>query len=69
MLRISMRMMVCLPVPTPTAVWFSVLRADAVVWSSPFKSRHSAAPPTARPNDNHPAVMRYSAARNGAVDG
>ncbi|KIJ91524.1 hypothetical protein K443DRAFT_114909 [Laccaria amethystina LaAM-08-1] len=60
-----MRRMVCLPVPTPAAVWFSVLRADAVLWFSPLRSQHSAAPPTARPNDNHPAAMRYSAAKPG----
>ncbi|KIJ91912.1 hypothetical protein K443DRAFT_466905 [Laccaria amethystina LaAM-08-1] len=65
-LRISMLRMVCLPVPTPAAVWFSVLRADAVLWSSPLRSQHSAAPPTARPNDNHPAViLRYRAAKPG----
>ncbi|KIJ90729.1 hypothetical protein K443DRAFT_657935 [Laccaria amethystina LaAM-08-1] len=57
MLRISMRRMVCLPVPTPAAVWCSVLRADAVLWSSPLRFQHSAALPTARPNDNHRSPM------------
>ncbi|KIJ93680.1 hypothetical protein K443DRAFT_684375 [Laccaria amethystina LaAM-08-1] len=62
-LRISMRRMICLPVPT---VWCSVPRADVVLWSSPLRSQHSAAPPTARPNDNHPAVtLRYRAAKPG----
>jgi hypothetical protein len=36
-----------------------------VLWSSPLRSQHSATPPTARPNDNHPAVIRYSAAKPG----
>jgi hypothetical protein len=31
MLRISMQRTVGLPVPTPTAVWCSVLRADTVI--------------------------------------
>ncbi|KIJ96636.1 hypothetical protein K443DRAFT_682126 [Laccaria amethystina LaAM-08-1] len=57
-LRISMRGMISLPVPT---VWCSVLHADAVLWSSPLRSQHSAAPLTARPNDNHPAVIRSEA--------
>ncbi|KIJ93893.1 hypothetical protein K443DRAFT_643338, partial [Laccaria amethystina LaAM-08-1] len=46
----------CLPVPTPAAVWCSVLRADSVLWPFPLRSQHSAAPPTVRPNDNHPAT-------------
>ncbi|KIJ94873.1 hypothetical protein K443DRAFT_109718 [Laccaria amethystina LaAM-08-1] len=50
--------MIFLPLPTPAAVWCSVLRADPVLWPFPLTSQHSAAPPTARPNDNHPAVMR-----------
>jgi hypothetical protein len=52
--------MISLPVPTPADVWHSVLHADDVLESSPLRSQHSAAPPTARPSDNNVAVMRYS---------
>jgi hypothetical protein len=55
MLRMSMRRMICLPVPPLSAVWCSVLRADAVLWLFPLRS-----PPTAHPNDNNVAVIRYS---------
>jgi len=48
-----------LPLPTPAAIGCSGLRDDTVLWFAPLRSQHSAAPPTARPNDNSPAVMRY----------
>ena len=44
----------------PAAISCPVLRDDVVVWSSSMSSQDSAAPPTACPNDNNPAVMRYS---------
>jgi hypothetical protein len=46
-----------------TDLWFSVLRADAVFWSSPLRSQPSADPPTARPDNDNPAVMGYSVAK------
>lgn len=45
--------------PTPAAIRSPVLREDAVLLSTPLRPQQSEAPPTARPKDNNPAVMRY----------
>lgn len=46
--------------PTPATIGCAVLRDNAVLWSVPFRSQHSATPPTDRLNDNNPVVMQFS---------
>ena len=52
--------MVHSPIPTPAAIGCPGLPNDAVFWSAPRTSQYSAALPTARPNHDNSAVLRYS---------